>query len=159
MAREERGQTRRVKKRERGAQKSQLPIPEAQSHRYEPMFTVRGQPYHLIGPLNAEQQDRARFAQIYFFDDSEIQVNARTGLYPGSRRHLVETPQSFVEENNAIFREFQTAMERMPATANRIVMPSEIVPAGDHPGRTIDRLLTSLPFSWSTERQNREISF
>jgi len=26
-------------------------------------------------------------------------------------------------------------MERMPATANRIVMHSEIVPAGDHPGR------------------------
>jgi len=99
------------------------------------MFTVRGQPHHLIGPLNAEQQDRARFAQIYFIGDSEIQFDARAGLYLGLRRHSVETLQSFIEENNAIFREFQTAMERMPATANRIVMHSEIVPAGDHQGR------------------------
>ena len=54
-----------------------------------PTFKVQGQVYHLAESLLPLPNEEARYLQMYFMGDEELEVLRRHGLYPGLDKDIV----------------------------------------------------------------------
>ena len=102
---------------------------------WNPTFRISGQVYHRIGSALPVSNAEPCFMQIYFMGGTNAQIDRRTGLFRGLRRHLVANLQDLLDRNNLLIQRFRTALELLPTENHRLVICADRVPAGEHVGR------------------------
>lgn len=64
--------------------------------------------------------------------DQNNQLNARCHIYSGIRRHIVESLQKILQDNNNLIRMFKNAIEHMSSDSYKIVIRSDQTPSSEH---------------------------
>ena len=73
-------------------------------------FKVLGKMYHRIGGLKPDNNEKPKFAQIYFYD-TDNQTKNRLNQGNGIKEDLVEKIQSILQRDNPYINSFKAALE------------------------------------------------
>ena len=95
-------------------------------------FRVNGELCHLIGNLQPDLDQGARFAQIYFLDDA-LQTNCRMEIIDDLHRDIVNNIQKNLEFINALVCGFKSLCDVLQGGQNMGLCISGEVPSGKHP--------------------------
>lgn len=74
-------------------------------------FKVQGFIYHRVGSLMAEDQNDAKFLQIYFMGSEEEELRKRNQIIPETDIELLRELQNMLHTHNEYIKIFKTAME------------------------------------------------
>lgn len=83
------------------------------SQGFKPTFKIQGVVYHLIGSLLPNIDETPKFAQIYFMQDKEEQIETRIGSNDHLRSELVEQIEVLVGKCNSYTKSFKYALKKM----------------------------------------------
>ena len=97
-------------------------------------FRVNGELCHLIGNLQPNVDQDAKFAQIYFLDD-DLQTNRRIEIFDDLDRDIINSIQEVLESINVLVRGFKSSRDVLQRGQNMGLRISGEVPSGEHPGR------------------------
>jgi hypothetical protein len=97
-------------------------------------FRVNGELCHLIGNLQPDLDQDAKFAQIYFLDD-DLQTNRRMEIFDDLDRDIINSIQEVLESINVLVRGFKSSRDVLQRGQNMGLRISGEVPSGEHPGR------------------------
>jgi hypothetical protein len=99
---------------------------------FMPTFKVQGQVYHMCGSLLPQPNNDAKFLQIYFMGDEQLEVDQRCKYIPGTRKDIVLKLQRFLHLHNNFIQVFKTALEKMPTNEYQIIIHADKRPTGEH---------------------------
>lgn len=102
---------------------------------FMPTFKVQGQIYHRAGSLLPLSNSQHKFLQIYFMGDEIEQINQRCSINSETRRSIVSSLQTLLNEHNELIRLFKTALTRMTRDEYKIVIKADKTPVGQHERR------------------------
>lgn len=102
---------------------------------FMPTFKIQRQIYHRVGSLLPVPDAEHKFLQIYFIGDDNLQADQRCHSIPGTKRTVILSLQTFLQENNALVKLFKTAIEQMPSDDHTIAIRADKTPAGEHARR------------------------
>lgn len=71
-----------------------------QDQGFWPTFKVQGQVYHRIGSLLPRENETAKFLQIYFLGDEDLEADIRTRTIDGTRKPIILELQNFFSTSN-----------------------------------------------------------
>ena len=100
-----------------------------------PTFKVQGQVYHLIGSLEPQPNEPAKFLQLYFVGGSHDQAEQRSELSDVTRLELIRQLQEMLQKCNPYVKDFKSLMERPVPDNVKLVIDDTKRPSGVHPGR------------------------
>jgi len=102
------------------------------------LLQIQGQIYHRAGSLLPFPDTALQFLQIYFFGNSNDELNRRCAIDPSARRQII------FHLHNRLVQLFKTALDRMQSDNHRIVIRADKTPFGEHARRfnapTIDEV-------------------
>lgn len=82
---------------------------------------MQGCVYHLIGSLLPVDPETPKFAQIYFMNDKEEQIETRKGSNKLLRSHLLEELQNIMEKHNSYTKSFRYAVGNMDCDDMKVI--------------------------------------
>ncbi len=96
-----------------------------------PFYRIHGSVHHYIGPIHADKNDEAKFAQIYIYDQSS-QIDGRCSLLECLDKNIIIKIQNFLLANNTFLKVFYNVGELLcvkPSLELSIVIRSDIISA------------------------------
>jgi len=103
---------------------------------FMPTFKVQGQVYHYIGGLTPPSGETAKFLQIYFVADTNLQIDMRCERYKKVRAALVAQLQQMLHEHNGYVKQFKAAIASVSAQNElTVVIRADKKPTPAHRGR------------------------
>jgi hypothetical protein len=99
-------------------------------------YSIQGALYHMVGPLEAAEDEVPRFAQIYFIDEAQ-QADVRNSHFRGSLApEILSELQAIVREHNPFLSQFKYALEVLRESPNAVAIQltirPDMVPGGSH---------------------------
>ena len=99
-------------------------------------FRIQGQLYHMVGPLEADEGEVPKFAQIYFIDQAQ-QAGVRNSHFRGALApEVLSELQAIMAEHNPFLGQFKYALEILRENENsvavQITIRPDMVPTGAH---------------------------
>lgn len=105
------------------------------TRRFNTTFTIQGQIYHSLGPLQSQDNDEPKFIQIYFMDSEQTEIDRRHHLFDHLDKNIIQQLQQILHENNELIQQFQFALEHIPNDSYNIIIRADRTPAGQHERR------------------------
>ena len=104
---------------------------------WNPCYKIQGQIYHRIGSLCPENNEKAKFAQIYFVGNEEEEISLRQSALPGLTPGTVVDLQRMLHSHNSYVRSLKMAHEILDGNEKeyKIVLDAEKRPTGEHERR------------------------
>ncbi|GBN51941.1 hypothetical protein AVEN_201741-1 [Araneus ventricosus] len=98
-------------------------------------FTVQGQIYPKAGSLLSLPNRTAKFLQLYFIGDEQMEVEQRSDYIPGARRQIILDLHRMLHKRNNLIKTFKTALEQMPTDEYKAAIKADRRSAGEHERR------------------------
>lgn len=73
-------------------------------------FRINGSIYHQIGPLTPQENEKAKFSQIYFYDQ-DAQTKRRKEIFSNLSMNLIRNIQNMLADTNPYVQQFRHASE------------------------------------------------
>lgn len=93
---------------------------KALSTGFQPAFKVQGIVYHLIGSLIPNENESPKFAQIYFMNDKEEQIETRMASNDVLRSNVIEELQFMMDKYNSYTKSFKQAIHKMDCINSKV---------------------------------------
>ncbi|GLV34466.1 hypothetical protein CBL_09714 [Carabus blaptoides fortunei] len=79
--------------------------------------------------------ESAKFLQIYFMDEEQLEADQRCKNIPSTRRDIVLKMQRFLHQHNHLIKIFKTALDKMPSDEYKVIIQADKRPTGEHERR------------------------
>lgn len=88
---------------------------------FRPVFKIQGKAYHLIGSLLPPLQNvEPKFAQIYFMNDIDEQVEFRMSSNNVLKSEIVEKLEKIMQKYNSYAKSLKYAMKNMNSDSLKV---------------------------------------
>lgn len=102
---------------------------------FMPTFKIQGQIYHKIGSFLPTIDNDAKFLQIHFMGNENLEINQRNQITSGTKHEITLDLQIFLRKHNNLIKMFKTAFEQMPSDEYKIIIKPDRKPINEHERR------------------------
>ena len=128
---------------------------------FNPSFRIQGQVYHLIGSIVPTQGESSKFAQIYFIDDRESEVDTRSAIVDGLKSDIIRSINELLHDSNHYVEVFKVAKEifeqKSTPTNVKIVINETKRPSSEHSRRYNRPLSDEIAVLMSNDATNNRV--
>ena len=103
---------------------------------YNTNFKIQGQVYHLLGPLNVQENETPKYLQMYFMGDTEDETKRRIDHLSSGKldTSIVLNLQHMLHNHNNLIQTFKFAQQQVKENY-KVVINAEKRPTGEHERR------------------------
>ena len=103
---------------------------------YNTHFKIQGQVYHLLGPLNVQENETPKYLQMYFMGDTEDETKRRIDHLSSGKldTSIVLNLQHMLHNHNNLIQTFKFAQQQVKENY-KVVINAEKRPTGEHERR------------------------